>query len=59
MLALPKNRPLLVEEEGGGGFWICDACSGSVVPNNRCLCAYRGRARLAHAVCAVHVGGGM
>ena len=25
MLALPKKRPLLVEDEGGGGLWICDA----------------------------------
>lgn len=25
MLALPKKRPLLVEDDGGGGFWICDA----------------------------------
>ena len=25
MLAFPKKRPDLVEEEGGGGFWICDA----------------------------------
>ena len=24
-LALPKKRPDLVEEDGGGGFWICDA----------------------------------
>ena len=24
-LDLPKKRPDLVEEEGGGGFWICDA----------------------------------
>ena len=22
---LPKNRPDLVEEDGGGGFWICEA----------------------------------
>ena len=27
MLALPKKRPLLVEDDGGGGFWICDACT--------------------------------
>ncbi len=26
MLALPKKRPLFVEDDGGGGFWICDAC---------------------------------
>ena len=25
MLALPKKRPLLVDDDGGGGFWICDA----------------------------------
>lgn len=25
MLDLPKIRPALVEEDGGGGFWICDA----------------------------------
>jgi hypothetical protein len=25
MFALPKNRPALVDEDGGGGFWICDA----------------------------------
>jgi hypothetical protein len=25
MLALPKNLPLLVVAEGGGGFWICEA----------------------------------
>jgi len=25
MLALPKNLPLLVVEEEGGGFWICEA----------------------------------
>ena len=25
MLALPKNLPDLVDEEGGGGFWICEA----------------------------------
>jgi hypothetical protein len=25
MLALPKNRPAFVEDDGGGGFWICDA----------------------------------
>lgn len=25
MLPLPKNRPALVDDEGGGGFWICDA----------------------------------
>lgn len=25
MLALPNSLPALVEEEGGGGFWICDA----------------------------------
>lgn len=25
MLAFPKKRPLLVEDDGGGGFWICDA----------------------------------
>ena len=25
MLLLPKKRPDLVEEVGGGGFWICDA----------------------------------
>lgn len=25
MLALPKIRPPLVEDEGGGGFWICEA----------------------------------
>ena len=24
-LALPNRRPPLVEEDGGGGFWICDA----------------------------------
>ena len=24
-LALPKNRPDLVEDAGGGGFWICEA----------------------------------
>lgn len=23
--AFPKNRPDLVVDEGGGGFWICDA----------------------------------
>ena len=22
---LPKKRPDLVEEDGGGGFWICEA----------------------------------
>ena len=22
---LPKKRPALVDEDGGGGFWICDA----------------------------------
>lgn len=25
MLLLPKKRPALVVEDGGGGFWICDA----------------------------------
>lgn len=25
MLVLPKNLPLLVVAEGGGGFWICEA----------------------------------
>jgi hypothetical protein len=25
MLALPKNLPLLVVAEGGGGFWIWEA----------------------------------
>jgi len=25
MLALPKKRFALVDDEGGGGFWICDA----------------------------------
>jgi hypothetical protein len=25
MLAFPKKRPLFVEDDGGGGFWICDA----------------------------------
>ena len=25
MLLFPKRRPDLVDEEGGGGFWICDA----------------------------------
>lgn len=25
MLPLPKKRPLLVEDAGGGGLWICDA----------------------------------
>ena len=25
MLALPKKRFALVVDEGGGGFWICDA----------------------------------
>ena len=25
MFPLPKRRLPLVEEEGGGGFWICDA----------------------------------
>ena len=25
MLALPKNLPDLVDEEGGGGFWIWEA----------------------------------
>lgn len=25
MLALPKNLPDLVDEDGGGGFWICEA----------------------------------
>lgn len=25
MFALPKKRPLFVLDEGGGGFWICDA----------------------------------
>lgn len=25
MFPLPKNRPALVEDDGGGGFWICDA----------------------------------
>lgn len=25
MLALPKRRPPLVEDDGGGGFWICEA----------------------------------
>ena len=25
MLALPKKRPDFVEEDGGGGFWICEA----------------------------------
>jgi hypothetical protein len=25
MFALPKKRPALVDEDGGGGFWICDA----------------------------------
>lgn len=24
-LLLPKKRPDLVEEDGGGGFWICEA----------------------------------
>ena len=24
-LLLPKKRPVLVEEAGGGGFWICEA----------------------------------
>ena len=59
MLALPKKRPLFVEEEGGGGFWICDAYSivrivleADIVQYG----AYRGRARLAHAVRAMHAG---
>ena len=25
MFPLPKKRPALVDEGGGGGFWICDA----------------------------------
>jgi len=25
MLALPKMRLPLVDEDGGGGFWICEA----------------------------------
>jgi hypothetical protein len=25
MLLLPKNLPALVEDDGGGGFWICEA----------------------------------
>jgi hypothetical protein len=25
MLALPKKRPAFVDDEGGGGLWICDA----------------------------------
>jgi hypothetical protein len=25
MLAFPKKRPLFVDDDGGGGFWICDA----------------------------------
>jgi hypothetical protein len=25
ILAFPKKRPLFVEDDGGGGFWICDA----------------------------------
>lgn len=25
MLDFPKNLPDLVEDDGGGGFWICDA----------------------------------
>ena len=25
MLERPKRRLALVEEEGGGGFWICEA----------------------------------
>jgi hypothetical protein len=25
MLAFPKKRPLFVEDDGGGGLWICDA----------------------------------
>lgn len=25
MLLLPKKRPCFVEDDGGGGFWICDA----------------------------------
>jgi len=25
ILALPKKRPALVDDDGGGGFWICDA----------------------------------
>lgn len=24
-LALPNRRPPLVDDEGGGGFWICEA----------------------------------
>lgn len=59
MLALPKKRPLFVEDEGGGGFWICDACARVSVrfPGVRRTCAaYRGRARLAHTVCAMHGG---
>ena len=60
MLALPKKRPLFVEDEGGGGFWICDACARVSVrfPGvwRRICAAYRGRARLAHTVCAMHGG---
>ena len=25
MLFLPKKRPAFVVDDGGGGFWICDA----------------------------------
>lgn len=25
MLLLPKMRPAFVEDDGGGGFWICEA----------------------------------
>jgi hypothetical protein len=25
ILALPKKRPAFVDDDGGGGFWICDA----------------------------------
>ena len=25
MLARPNRRPPLVDEDGGGGFWICEA----------------------------------
>lgn len=25
MLLLPKNLPALVEDDGGGGVWICEA----------------------------------
>jgi hypothetical protein len=56
---LPKSRPVLVLEAGGGGFWSCEAWRvlEAVVVEERGPRTHSRSPRLSHRIGAMHCGG--